>query len=136
MLAPTLFALLLQPGIEGPAPPPAGYEAPLAAPRRSSTTEMDAAKWHREQRRFQIGAGLSGAFAGLMVVTGTLLILDPLGCRTCELDLLRFFSGVAILPLAAIPTATGIYWGVRLHRHGRQRPVVLRPGAGGFALHF
>lgn len=48
-----------------------------------------------------------------------------------------YLIGTALFPLAVIPTSTGIYWGVRLHRHRRARPTaVLRPSVGGFAVQF
>lgn len=152
-LAP-LLVLLLQPVetavAEGPAPaattttaapvaPPLDSERPARSGRAAATAEQ-AAAWERERRRLQIHAGLSGGFASAMLVTGTLLLTIPDGCTNidvCEINIGRYLAGIVMLPLAIIPASTGIYWGVRLHRHDRQRPVaLLRPRAGGFILHF
>jgi len=139
-LLPILFSLLLQPGAEGPAPlPPVDNEKPVRSERQPSVREQDAASWSAERRRLQIRTGLSGAFAGAMLLTGTLLLTIPDGCNNvnCELNFGRVITGIAMFPLAAIPITTGIVYGVRLHRHDRQRPVaILAPRAGGFALHF
>lgn len=139
-LLPTLLSLLLQPGVEGPTPPPAlDNERPVRSDRQPSMREQNAASWSAERRRLQIRTGLSGAFAGAMLLTGTLLMTVPDGCHNvnCELNYGRVFTGLALIPLAAIPISTGIVYGVRLHRHDRQRPVaLLAPRAGGFALHF
>ncbi len=139
-LYPTLLSLLLQPGVEGPAPMPVlDDERPVHSDRHASMREQTAAGWSAERRRLQIRTGLSGAFAGVMLLTGTLLMTVPDGCTNinCELNYGRFFTGLALIPLAAIPISTGIVYGVRLHRHNRQRPAaILAPRAGGFALHF
>lgn len=139
-LLPTLLTLLLQPGVEGPAPLPAvDDERPVRTDRQPGVREQDAASWSAERRRLQLRTGLSGAFAGAMLLTGTLLMTLPDGCDNinCELNYGRFFTGLALIPLAAIPITTGIVHGVRLHRHDRKRPVaLLAPRAGGFALHF
>lgn len=149
-LAP-LLVLLLQPVetavAEGPAPAattttaaaPLDSERPARSGRAAATAEQTAA-WERERRRLQIHAGLSGGFASAMLVTGTLLLTLPDKCTNpdiCEINIGRYLAGIVMLPLAIIPASTGIYWGVRLHRHDRQRPAaLLRPRAGGFILHF
>lgn len=132
MLATLLFTALQSPAIEGPEPPPSVATRPRAAERQE-------AAWSAERRRLQVHAGLSGAFAGAMLLTGTLLMVTPGPCTgpNCELPLGRVITGMALASLAPIPLGTGIYWGVRLHRHNRQRPgALLRPGAGGFVIHF
>lgn len=133
LIAPLLWTVLLQPGVEGPEP------APRVATNPARLEAESAAAWGAERRRLQIHTGLSGGFAGAMFLTGMLLMFAPDGCDSvnCELPLGRFFTGVGLVALSSIPTATGIYWGVRLHRHNKARPVaVLRPGAGGLALQF
>ena len=144
MLTPGLTAALvlasLEPVAEGPA-----QEAGLA-PLSSDTSlapdldrERRLATWTAERRRLRLHTGLSGAFAGVMLVTGVVLMVGPDGCdhMNCGQNLGRLFAGIGLTALAIIPISTGIYWGVRLHRHGEVRPTaVLRPGPGGFALQF
>lgn len=138
-LSPLLAAALLQPVAEGPPAAPLEQERPLRSERAPSDADREAA-WTTERRRLQLHTGLSGAFAGLLIVTGTLLMVVPDGCNNpnCELNFGRFFTGLALVfPLSAIPITTGIVWGVRLHRHNRKRPTaVLHPRAGGFVLNF
>ncbi len=133
-LAPmTLAAALLQPAVEGPAEPPS---APSTAAPTAARREAD---WSAERRRLRLHTGLSGAFAGAMLVTGILLLVGPDGCQgpNCEGNVARILSGAVVLGLTPIPIATGIYWGVRLHRHERKRPAMtFHPRAGGFALQF
>lgn len=138
LISPLLFTIL-QPVAEGPAPPPVEETERPVRSERAAVQEQQAVNWADERRRLQIHAGLSGAFAGAMLVTGLVLMLGPDGCDNinCELNYGRVFTGVGLVALAPIPTATGIYWGVRLHRHKRQQPTaILRPGAGGFVLQF
>lgn len=129
---------------EGPVPPaPLETERPVPTPPRSSPREQQLAAWEIEQRRLKLHTGLSGGFAGAMVLTGALLFILPGLCRDpdpefgCGEIFLPYLIGTALFPLALIPTGTGIYWGVRLHRHKKQQPVArLRPAGGGLVLHF
>lgn len=130
---------LLQPVAEGPAEAPIDDERPVRNDRaRIAAAEQEAA-WERERRRLQLHTGLSGGFAGAMVLTGTVLLVAPGDCsgEECFPGLGRLITGFVILPLAIIPISTGIYWGVRLHRHDRRQPTaILRPGGGGLVLNF
>jgi hypothetical protein len=138
--SPLLAAALLQPVAEGPPAPPIEQERPLRSERAASEAAEREAAWTTERRRLQIHTGLSGAFAGLLVLTGTLLMVAPGDCNNpnCEVNLARLFTGLAmVFPLSTIPITTGIVWGVRLHRHNRKRPTaMLHPRAGGFVLSF
>lgn len=130
MFAPTLLALLLQPAPEGPAS--LDDHEPTRDERRMT-------EWTAERRRLRLHTGLSFGFAGALLVSGVALMIDPCDPQNefCELNLGRFFSGVALATLSAIPVGTGIYWGVRLGRHNRaHRAAILRPSPGGFVLHF
>lgn len=135
-----LTVALLQPVAEGPPPPPVDNERPARSERAPLEAAQREADWTAKRRHLQIHTGLSGAFAGLLVVTGTLLMVAPAGCNdlNCEVNLGRLIAGfVMVVPLSLIPITTGIVWGVRLHRHDRQRPTAtLRPRAGGFVLNF
>lgn len=134
-----LFALLLQPSVEGPAPPPLDTEIPVRSEPLPPPAQRTAAAWSAERRRLQLHTGLSGAFAGAMILAGTLLMTLPDSCQGdfCEFNYARFIPALTILPLATIPITTGIVHGVRLHRHNQARPTaVLRARAGGFVLQF
>jgi hypothetical protein len=133
-----MFALL-QPVAEGPAEAPTDDERPVRNDRARTAAAEQEAVWEREHRRLQLHTGLSGGFAGAMVLTGTVLLVAPGDCsgEECFPSLGRLITGFVMLPLAIIPISTGIYWGVRLHRHNRQEPAaVLRPGGGGLVLSF
>ena len=102
-------------------------------------------EWSTRGERLRLHAGLSGAFGGALLLTGTVLLAVTMSsarheCDTfgfCELSLGPFIAGVTMFPLALIPIGTGIYWGIRLRRHGRERPsALLRPRVGGLVLHF
>ena len=129
---------------EAPGPRrPLDSERPSPTPPRQRESEAALEEWEREHRRLKLHAGLSGGFAGAMVLTGVLLFVLPGRCSNPDPDFgcgeifAPYFIGAALFPLALIPTGTGIYWGVRLHRHKQSQPTaVLRPSAGGFALHF
>ncbi|MBK7829062.1 hypothetical protein [Nannocystis sp.] len=132
-----LFALL-QPVAEGPSEAPTDVERPVRSERAPTAAAEKQATWASERRRLQLHTGLSGGFASAMVLTGTLLLVVPGNCSNDDcFSFGRVITGVVLLPLAAIPIGTSIYWGVRLGRHHRQQPtVVLRPRAGGLVVHF
>ena len=124
---PSLLAVaLLQPVAEGPPPPPVDNERPARSERAPLEAAQREADWTAKRRHLQLHTGLSGAFAGLLIVTGTLLMVAPVGCNdlNCEVNLGRLVAGLLIVvPLSLIPITTGIVCGVRLHRHDRQRPT-------------
>jgi len=126
---------------EGPAP--LDREVPTPAPPIDAKKQLDREAWEQEERRLKLHAGLSGGFAGAMVVTITLLLVVPGHCSDpnpdfgCGEGIGPAIAGITLIPLTAIPISTGIYWGVRLHRHRKQRPTArLRPGLGGLKLEF
>lgn len=146
------LALALQPGAAGPDgaatepaadPIPLDREVPTPTPRISPQRQLALSAWEHDERRFKLHTGLSGGFAGAMVLTSTLLLVLPGLCSDphpdygCGESIAPAIAGISLFVLAAIPIATGISWGVRLHRHRKQRPTArLRPGPGGLALEF
>lgn len=150
-LSPLVLACL-QPAAESSAEPvgpaeapgaPVESERPVPTPSRKLASEEALESWEREHRRLKLHTGLSGGFAGAMVLTGVLLFVVPGHCSNPDPDfgcgeiIVPYLIGAALFPLALIPTGTGIYWGVRLHRHKQSQPTaVLRPSVGGFVLHF
>lgn len=137
--APELEPAAVQP--EGPAP--LDREVPTPAPRIDAKKQLARDEWEHEERRLKLHAGLSGGFAGAMVVTGTLLLVVPGHCSDpnpdfgCGEGIGAAVAGIALFTLAAIPIGTGIYWGVRLHRHRKRAPTArLRPALGGLTLEF
>lgn len=155
MFTPLVLACLqpvaVEPSAEGPAPaeapgatePPLDAERPVPTVRRRPPSEVTLEAWEGEHRRLKLHAGLSGGFAGALVLTGVLLFVVPGHCSDPDPDfgcgeiIVPYLVGAAMFPLALIPTGTGIYWGVRLHRHKKSRPTaVLRPSVGGLALQF
>ncbi len=133
IVATLLSASLLAGSLQLPAAP----LAELPAHVQSSVN------WEIEYDRLRLHNGLSWGFAGAMIVTGTLLFVVPGNCSNPDPDfgcgeiILPFIFGMVLLPLAAIPIGTGIYWSVRIRRHKRARQVaVFRPTLGGFSLQF
>lgn len=142
-----------EPALEVPAPtapvraPAADTSVATAAPRLDvelpvRTERIDPwVNWAQEDRRLKIRAGLSGGFAAAMVLSGVLLFVLPnRGCGAgdnCDGGAISYPVGFSMFTLAMIPTGTGIYYGVKRHRHNKARPTsVLRPTLGGFSLNF
>ena len=62
---------MLQPAVEGPSEAPLDSERPVRSERVPSAAAQQEAAWAGERRRLQLHTGLSGGFAGAMVVMGT-----------------------------------------------------------------
>ncbi|MBZ5711277.1 hypothetical protein [Nannocystis pusilla] len=112
---------------------------PTLAP--ASTDEIYQ-KWSAKRRKLQIQTGVSAGLAVALLGTGLLALFAPSVCRDPDPDFGcgegygRFFTAMTVLPASVVTTIPAIVFGVRLHRHQKQRQVALQAGPGGFVLRF
>ncbi len=98
--------------------------------------------WRATHRKLKFQTQLSGGLSGGFLAAGVLLMAIPERCGSCDDPgdgwLLRFFLGMALIPVSGAALISTIVYGVRLHRHNKLRPETarLRPAPGGLMLRF